>query len=424
MKAFTWLGVCVAAGSLAAGPLRGQQIPVPDRPAVLTSEDSPARSPAGIALAAALDSAWQRAVTARESDALRRRAEADRAVAASIWAAPPSVNLSHLDDRINANAGRRESEIGVSVPLWLPGQRAARASTADAAAGHAQAAERLARLRLAGEVREVAWEFAAARAEVMQADANAKVLEQLADDVARRVRLGDLARADSLAAQAEHLAASALQASLQQRQLAAKARWALLTGQALLPDLAAPAAADDAALALHPELQLASQSLQLARQRVALMRHSHRDAPELSLGVRQDTAGRTQSAQGSLIVSLRLPLGTPDRNRPLEAAALAELDIAQTQEERLRERLESEARVAREAGRAAAAQRDAEATRATLMRERAVLIEKSFRAGETSLPELLRALAAAAQAESDLARQTAALGLARARHQQALGLLP
>ena len=52
------------------------------------------------------------------------------------------------------------------------------------------------------------------------------------------------------------------------------------------------------------------------------------------------------------------------------------------------------------------------------------LIDKSFRAGETPLPDLLRALAAAAQADSAVARQTAALGLARARLQQTLGLLP
>jgi cobalt-zinc-cadmium efflux system outer membrane protein len=40
------------------------------------------------------------------------------------------------------------------------------------------------------------------------------------------------------------------------------------------------------------------------------------------------------------------------------------------------------------------------------------------------LPELLRALAASAQADASLARQSAALGLARARLHQASGLQP
>ena len=154
------------------------------------------------------------------------------------------------------------------------------------------------------------------------------------------------------------------------------------------------------------------------------MRRSRRDAPELTVGVQQDTPGRAESSQGSLVVGLRLPFGTDDRNRPLEAAALAELDVAQTHEQRLRERLDSDIAAARDAQRSAEAQLDAETARARLLRERAALIDKSFRAGETPLPDLLRALAAAAQADSAATRQTAALGFARARLQQALGLLP
>jgi len=67
---------------------------------------------------------------------------------------------------------------------------------------------------------------------------------------------------------------------------------------------------------------------------------------------------------------------------------------------------------------------NAESTRAQLLRERAALIDKSFRAGEAPLPELLRANAAAAQADVAAAAQRAALGLARARLNQVNGQLP
>ncbi|EHR70989.1 outer membrane protein [Burkholderiales bacterium JOSHI_001] len=387
----------------------------------------PVPSAGTVTLRAALEAAWQRAVAARETDGQRRRAEADRAVASSLWAAPPSLALSHRDDRLQSNAGRRETEIGVAVPLWLPGQRSARAGTAEAAAAQAQAAEQVARLRLAGEVREAAWQIATLQAELAQADTQAQSLKQLADDVERRVRAGDLARADALAAQAELLAAAALKADVQQRLQAARSRWTLLTGLTGAPDLTADLATESPATsptAAHPEQQFASQSTELARQRVELMRRSRRDAPELTVGVRQDTPGRAEASQGSLVVGLRLPFGTDDRNRPLEAAAQAELDVAQTHEQRLRERLDSDIATAREAQRSAQAQLDAETARARLLRERATLIDKSFRAGETPLPDLLRALAAASQADSAAARQTAALRLARARLQHALGLFP
>jgi outer membrane protein, heavy metal efflux system len=428
VKSLFWLSACAIAGSLAGRPVWAQPAATPEgSQAALPLLSGPASAPptGSVTLRAALDAAWQRAVAARESEGQRRRAEAHRITAGSFWAAPPSLELSHRSDRLHRNTGSREIEVGVAAPLWLPGQRAARAGTADAAAAQALAAEQVARLRLAGELREAAWQIAAAQAEGAQADSQAQGLKQLADDVERRVRAGELARADALAAQAEHLAAAALQSEVRQRLQAARARWTLLTGLAAAPDLTV--ATNDvtpSAVAPHPELQLASRSTELARQRVELMRRSRRDAPELTVGVRQDIPGRAEASQGSVVIGLRLHFGTDDRNRPLEASALSELDVAQTHEQRLRERVDSDIVAARDALRSAQAQLEAETARARLLSERAALIDKSFRAGETPLPDLLRALAAATQADSAAARQTAALGLARAHLQQTLGLLP
>jgi outer membrane protein, heavy metal efflux system len=357
---FPWLSACAIAGSLAGGPIWAQSVATPGGPlAALPTAPDPVAD--GVSLRAALDAAWQRAVAARESEGQRRRAEADRAVAGSFWAAPPSLELSYRSDRLQSNAGQRETEIGLAVPLWLPGQRTARAATADAAAAQALAAEQVGRLRLAGELRETAWQLAASQAALAQANTQAQALKQLADDVERRVRAGDLARADALAAQAEQLAAAAQQAEARQRVQATRARWTLLTGLTAVPDLTG--AVNDVTLGSatsHPELQLANQSIDLARQRVELMRSSRRDVPELSVGVRQDVPGRAEASQGSLVVGLRLPFGTDDRNRPMEAAALSELDVAQTHEQRLRERLESDIAAARDALRSAQAQVDAE----------------------------------------------------------------
>ncbi len=442
-----WLSACALVGSLAGWPAWAQPAATPEQPQVAASDSSGASAEAvaeavaksaaagesaagSISLRAALEVAWQRAVAARESEGQRRRAEAERDATSSLWAAPPSLHLSHRNDRLHSPAGRRETEFGVSVPLWLPGQKAARASTADAAAAQAQVLQQVARLRLAGELRELAWQGAAAQADAAQTAAFTQSLLQLADDVDRRVRAGELAPADALAAQAELLASTAQQVDANQRLQAARRRWMVLSGQTGLPDLTAAAGAETASAPaalhpeLHPELQLARQSTELARKRVELMRHSGRDAPELTLGLRQDVPGRPEATQTSLVVGLRLPLGTADRNRPLEVAALGQLEVALTHEERLRESVISDIAVARDAERAAQAQLDAETARARLLRERANLIDKSFRAGEAQLPDLLRALAAAAQADSAVARLTTALGLARARVQQTLGNLP
>ena len=142
------------------------------------------------------------------------------------------------------------------------------------------------------------------------------------------------------------------------------------------------------------------------------------------MGVRQDIPSRGEPANYSLLVGVRVPFGPNDRNRPLEAAALAELDTAETLQARTRDRLGAEIALASERAQQAERQLEAERERAVLLRERAELIDKSFRAGESSLPDLLRALSAASQAEAALARQQAVLGLARSRFNQSLGLLP
>ena len=98
--------------------------------------------------------------------------------------------------------------------------------------------------------------------------------------------------------------------------------------------------------------------------------------------------------------------------------------MAVTTKQRTEERLAADAAMAQAAVQSAEQQLEAERQRSALLRERASLIDRSFKAGETPLPELLRALAAATQADTSFARQQVALGLARARLQQSLGILP
>ena len=81
---------------------------------------------AHITLVQAVEAAWQRAVSARETDAQSARARADQVAASSLSAGPPAFEMTHLNDRAHSNAGRRETEVGIAWPLWLPGQRDAR----------------------------------------------------------------------------------------------------------------------------------------------------------------------------------------------------------------------------------------------------------------------------------------------------------
>lgn len=375
---------------------------------------------APVTLAEAVERAWQRAARSTEVAGLARRAEAERPAASALWAAPPALEVGLVRNRQRALGSTRETEIGVAVPLWLPGQRAARLGQVDAEVSAASATARAERLRVAGTVREAASEVAVQRAEVAAAQAQARDLEALARDVERRVAAGDLARADALAANAEHLAAVTALAQARQRLQAAQLNWQVLTGLDRVPELPPPA---PPAGVEHPALQAAARRVESARQRVQVARTSRRDAPELVMRVRHESAIDEPGTRG-VGVALRIPFGTADRNEPLMAAALSELELAEATERELRQQVEGEVSAAKLAEASARRQLGDQGHRARLLRERAALMEKSFKAGETALPEMLRALTAATQAEADLARSQATLAQATSRLQQALGVMP
>lgn len=390
-------------------------------------------SPVAPTLAQAVEAAWQRATQAREAEGQTQRATAERVAISSLWAAPPAVEFSYRDDRWQTSAGRREAEAGLAWPLWLPGQRNARGAAVDADVELSQAAVQAGRLHFAGLVREAAWGIAAQKAESDLADAQVRSLQEISDDVRRRFKAGDLAHADALAAQSEALAAQSAQLAARQRLSASQSQWMTLTGIALAPDLTSVPVSDGAAVSpggahfaveTHPDARVAALTVERARKRLDVVAATRSDPPELLLRIRQDTPGRGESAQNSIGVGVRIPLGTASRNQPLQAAALSELDVALTTKQRTEERLAADAAMARAAVHTAEQQLEAERQRSALLRERATLIDRSFKAGETPLPELLRALAAATQADTSFARQQVAVGLARARLQQSLGILP
>jgi outer membrane protein TolC len=375
-------------------------------------------------MAQALDAAWTRSLESAEATGRQRQAQAEQRVAGTWLAGAPTLELSQREGRGSAADGSREAEVGVGLPLWRFGQRDQNAQTAQAESDWAAAAERAARLRLAARLRDQACRLRIAEADVLQAAQQRQLLEKLSADVERRVKAGDLAPADAMAAKADLLWARALEREAQQSLATQQSAWALLTGTSVLPELEPIAAAGEASLEQHAEALLADALVQRSRQRVAQVQAQRGAPPELGISVRQERPGLGQPQQNSVALSLRVPFGTDTHSQPRLAAALAEQDMALMNQQRLHLQLEAELALARSQLASATAQAETEGERAALLRERAQLLTMSFHAGESSLPELLRAMAAAAQAETASARHRAAVAQAQARLQQALGQLP
>ncbi len=405
------VGVCREM-ALVAGLLVGLSLAV--RPGAAAPADS------GL-LAGAVEAAWRRSVDAASARGRDVLAAAQADASRSWWAAPPALEASRRVPRGNDAGARTESEVALSWPVLMPGQRVARMGAADIDGRLARASHIAARWKVAGEVREAAWAVVAREGERSLAKRDAEVLRELALDVDRRVAAGELARADALAARAESLAADTIAAEASQRLDAALANWASLTGGAALPREVEPVLEP---ASVHPEVERARLAAERARHQGELVRLSRSEPPELTVRYRRETAPGNPLADNSVGLGVRIPLGTDDRNRPREAEALAALASALAEQAQVERHIAREIEISRQAVALTERALAVDIDRAALLSERASLVEKSFRAGQGSLPELLRASLASRQAQAASEARHAALGLARARLNQAYGHTP
>lgn len=322
-----WRVACVIAGSALGGSALAQPI---------SSNIAQPASAARLTMAQALDAAWTRSLESAEATGRQRQAQAEQRVAGTWLAGAPTLELSQREGRGWAADGSRETEAGIALPLWRFGQRQQNAQTAQAESDWASAAERAARLRLAGQLRDQAGRLRLAQADAQHAARQRQLLEELSTDVERRVRAGDLAPADAMAARADMLSARALEREAQQSLATQRSAWALLTGSPMLPEPESIVAGNEVALDHHAEAQLAEAAVQRTRQRVAQVQ-AQRGAPsELGIGLRQERPGLGQPQQHSVALSLRIPFGTENHSQPRLAAALAEQDLALMSQQRLR----------------------------------------------------------------------------------------
>ncbi|MEN9544897.1 MAG: hypothetical protein RLZZ598_1730 [Pseudomonadota bacterium] len=376
------------------------------------------------------DAAWSRQPDAM---ALQARRDASRAqqTAAKAWTPEPAaLEVSNRTDRLSNNQGARELEVGIAVPLWLPGERGHSAALADAEGAAIESRASAAQLRVAAAVRDAWWQWQRARIEVGTARAQLDSTRLIAADVARRAKAGDLARADQHQADGAVAGGEAAVAQAEAALAAARQHLRALAGAA--PTLSgaddSQAEADPGTAATEIEAHAALQELKdraaVAQRSVELTATQSRANSELMLATTRDRGARGEASQQTITLGIRIPFGAGPRFDARSANARAEATEIQAQLALERERLAAEREAARVRVEASRTQLMATEKRAQLARESRGFFDKSFRLGETDLPTRLRIEAEAAEAERQAARTRIELAAAISAWRQALGLLP
>ncbi len=380
-------------------------------------------------LAAALEQAWLRQPQARSLDARAAEAEARGIVAAGLTPGPASLSVGHVNDGLTGNRGRREWEVELSAPLWLPAQKTARRDEAATAVAGVAARRAALRLELAGEVRESWWSVAAARNALDLAGRRLTTARALEADVLRRFRVGDLSRIDANLAQGERLAAEAEAGEAEIALKAAEQAWRKLTGMPPPASIAAetqsiPADTSREATDDHPRLTALSVAVRASQARLKVVETTRREAPELALRLVRERSEASEAYGNALAVQFKLPFSSGPQVRADHAAVRAELAEAEAELALARQQLRLNAEMTRLDIAAAERQLIMARQRRVLATDNLLLAEKSFSLGESDLMTLLRIRASAFETEVAQNRQQVAYAAALSRLNQAMGVLP
>jgi cobalt-zinc-cadmium efflux system outer membrane protein len=379
-----------------------------------------AQTPATATLAQALDAAWSLSPSSRASANRLDELQARQRAARSLLPGPPVATLAHRTDRLTANGGLREYEAELGLPLWNPGVRNATQRQIGTELDLFQHQQALARLKLAGELRDLMAQAHLARTEHDLAVRRRIEANQLANDVDRRVKAGDLPRIDALLTQAAARQAEGAEALANAALARILGQWRALTGGLPLPS----AAEQPAASSHHPAVHAAQAQVRSAQARLALAEADRRDPMELGVGMTRERPATGASTETSLRIALRVPLGGDIRNAHRLAGARAELDAAQADADALARQMDAEQTAATGTLSAARLNEAQAEQRAALVAQAHALTVKAYRLGEIDLPARLRADNEKFDADLSLARARMDVQRAIAQMNQAHGMLP
>lgn len=378
-----------------------------------------------LTLAAVIEATYTRSPRQSVLSAGNSLLEAKEIHANSTLPGAPAVLARHQNDVIGSGRNQMEWEAGLEIPLWLPGQRAAREAVAQEVRSGLEADRKGLKLLLAGQVRDAVWDVAMNANSVALTEARLKTAQALQADVEKRWKAGELAKTDTLLAQNETLQAQTLALRAAAELKHAEHRYWMLTGLKHIPQhteepLAPQAEIGDA----HPLLADMAARVELARGERRLVQVERRENPQLALNARHERGAFDNAFNSSIGVSVRIPLDAEVRAAPMVASAEMALGEAMSRHDQQLRDLQTAQHEAEHNLEVTREELGIIESQHRLAQENLRLAKKAFALGESDLVGLLRVQAQALEAEKTLTNRRTQLQWEIARYNQAVGVLP
>lgn len=280
--------------------------------------------------------------------AQQRRIDANNELANSLFADVSSVNVIHKNDVVATDDGFQEWEAFVEMPLWLAGQKQSQLMLSEKMAAEIPAYQQQIRLEASAKVRELIWNVMLAKTATEQAHQSWQTAQKLHQDVAARVKAGELAGT-------ERLLASTHELDIQSQYLLAEAElehalksYYRFTGERALPQTYEESLGENNdfsqqhhSLAMidpqHPSLVIIDQKINTLRSQQDVAGFDGAVNPNLSLGMQSGRGERGEHFNNSVTLGISFALDDKVYRQPAvaEAAkALADAEISRQHLER------------------------------------------------------------------------------------------
>lgn len=360
------------------------------------------------------------------NEALIQQAEALQQRGDSWLAGSTALALDYSDDRIANDLGSREASAQLEFTVWNWGQRSAAQSVAEQAHSSAQKQSAAVKLEVTRLIREALWDMALAESRLQQAKFTLDISARLLEKVRRRVELGDLARADLLLAESEHLQNRSLFTQAEAEMMHSRKSYASLTQTTHVPANYQEQLSNIGTIQPDHPLLEAINAL-IARQQAGIEWAKSSDTinqPKVSIGAKSSRDQRGSDDTQSAGVGVVIPFGHGTYDAPEIAAAHLELNRALAQREHLQRQLEKALHEAEHALEVTREELSIAKELKQIAEAHLKMTETAFTAGEINLLDLLKIQARSLQAIRNAKEQDVKLQRNIALYNQAVGVQP
>ena len=283
-----------------------------DLPVLYPHEEPSIELDTALTLNAIAEIALRRYPQANVGLAEHAMAEAEYRAGKKWLPAGAQLSVSYLSDKARDDNGAYENEVALSMPVWGLGERRAQRRYGNSALVLSASLQSEMYWSLSGQVRDKMWALTIARHQWSLATEQEQRLGVMLAQVELLHRVGDLSRADFLAAQEELALWRGDTLRLEAEFQDAVREYQVLTGLTKMPAsieeiLSAEQHIEDG----HPALQRARDNIQVAQAALNNVTKKRESRPALQLFWRDSRGGYESADMTSLGIGISIPLGRP-----------------------------------------------------------------------------------------------------------------